>query len=88
MRLDTRPELGVFVVDDSHVVRGRLERLLLAIEGVRVLGHADAVEPALAGICRLPVDLVLLDMQLRERSGFEVLAALRARSASPAARAV
>lgn len=69
----------VFIVEDSDLLRERLERLITALPGTRVVGHADSAGEALAAIARERPDVVLLDLCLRESSGFDVLRALHER---------
>lgn len=68
----------LYLIDDHVVMREGL-RALLEGEGYEVVGEADAPTPAIADILRLRPDLVLLDLSLGARSGFEVLQELRRR---------
>jgi DNA-binding NarL/FixJ family response regulator len=68
----------IFIVDDSAAIRQRLAEMLGALAGVRVVGEAGAVRPAIEGILRTRPDLVLLDLALGRESGIEVLRAVRA----------
>ena len=68
----------VFIVDDHAIIREGL-RVLLQSEGHEVVGEADGPTPALAGISDTQPDVVLLDLTLGERSGFELLAELARR---------
>jgi DNA-binding NarL/FixJ family response regulator len=75
----------VFLVEDSPMLRERLTAILSAIPGARTVGHAARASEAIAGIEREQPDVVVLDIQLEEGNGFDVLQALQ-RSA-PQARA-
>ena len=79
--------LRVFVVEDAPAVRERLCEELNDIAGVCVVGSADGEPAALAGIQSSDCDVVVLDIKLREGSGFGVLRGLRnldfARGAPP-----
>ena len=72
--------MKVFLVEDSAMLRERLEALLTAIPGVRVVGHAAEAGPAIEGILAAGADAVVLDIQLAQGSGFDVLRALRERA--------
>jgi two-component system response regulator DevR len=63
----------VFIVEDSPALRERLAALLGDIEGVSVVGEADSVRTAVEGILRTRPESVVLDIQLLDGSGIEVL---------------
>jgi DNA-binding NarL/FixJ family response regulator len=69
----------VFVVEDSMLIRERLEAML-AQAGAASAGHAARVADAIQGILLERPDLVLLDLQLADGTGFEVLRVLRRRA--------
>ena len=69
----------IFLVEDSQPVLARLRNLLGGIEGAEVAGEASTAPAAIAGILEAQPDIVLLDLNLREGSGFDVLRALGAR---------
>ena len=71
----------VLVVDDDDVVR-RLVRDGLEREGFEVHDVADGAA-ALAALEDPPASLVILDVNLPARGGFEVLSAIRANSRVP-----
>ncbi len=60
------------------MVRERLEALLAAVPGTRIIGHAAGAQAAIRDILQTRPDLVVLDVQLAEGSGFDVLRALHA----------
>lgn len=68
----------LYLVDDHAVMREGL-RALLESAGHRVVGESDSPTSAVADISRLQPDVVLLDLNLNSRSGFEVLAEIRRR---------
>jgi two-component system, NarL family, invasion response regulator UvrY len=72
------PMSRVFIVDDHAIIREGL-RVLLESEGHEVVGEADAPTPAVVGIGDTRPDVVLLDLNLGERSGFELLGELARR---------
>lgn len=68
--------LRVFVVEDSTPIRERLEAMI-AQAGAAMAGHATTVQAAIEGILLERPALVILDMQLADGTGFEVLRAIR-----------
>jgi two-component system LytT family response regulator len=64
------------VIDDEPLARSRLRELLDRERDIDVVGEAGSGGEAIAAIGRLRPDLVFLDVQMPERNGFEVLAAL------------
>jgi two-component system response regulator DevR len=70
----------VFLVEDSQLLRTRVEGMLAAIPGACMVGHAADADSAIRGILAERPDAVVLDIQLSEGNGFDVLRALRARA--------
>ena len=68
----------LYLIDDHALVRDGL-RAMLEGAGHVVVGEAAEPTPALADLARLMPDVVLLDLSLGERSGFEVLEELHRR---------
>ena len=77
----TANPLRVFLVEDSVVIRERLTETISALEHVEVVGHAETEADAIAALQAAACDAVVLDLQLREGHGFNVLKALRGPSA-------
>ena len=65
----------VLVVDDHPSFRASA-RAVLEAAGFDVLGEAESGTEALAAIAALAPDVVLLDVQLPDMTGFDVCAAL------------
>ena len=65
--------LNVLIVDDSTALQQRLASMLKNIEGLNVVGQALCVAEANKAIEELQPDLVVLDLQLGDGSGIEVL---------------
>jgi DNA-binding NarL/FixJ family response regulator len=70
--------MNVFVVEDAPEVRKRLVAILRAVPGVTVVGEAESVRGAVDGTLATAVDVLLLDLQLADGSGLDVLAAVKA----------
>ena len=68
--------LQVFIVEDSPLVRDRLYAAVVAAGGI-VVGHSEAANDAIASLATAQPDLVIIDIQLRSGTGFEVLRALQ-----------
>ena len=71
----------IYLVDDHALMRDGL-RAVLEDAGHRVVGEADQPTPALADIVRLQPSLLLLDLHLGQRSGFELLEQIQQRKLS------
>lgn len=69
------PAAAVLIVEDDAAIREGLE-LNLALDGYTCHTAADG-EQALAALARVPIDVVLLDVMLPGRNGFEVLQSIR-----------
>jgi two-component system, OmpR family, response regulator len=77
--------LSVLLVEDSRVLAERLRETLLTVPGVQLAGTVDSEADAVAALQRHPVDVLLLDLHLRQGTGFGVL---RAIPGSPARKVV
>lgn len=67
----------VLVIEDSALIRERLVELVHSCEGFLVTAQADTEADALAALHDHAFDAVVVDLQLREGSGFAVLEALQ-----------
>ena len=72
----TRTALRALIVDDEPLARQRLRDLLDEEEDVDVIGECGDGEEAVESIVTLRPDLVFLDIQMPEMTGFDVLEAL------------
>lgn len=70
--------MQVFLVEDSQLVRERLEALLTQVPGTEIVGRATTASSAIENILATRPDLIVLDVQLAEGSGFDVLRKLHA----------
>ena len=82
----TAPPLAVLVVDDSDVLRTVVSHYLDDESDLQVIASVASAGEALDHARRLTPDVILLDHDMPDRTGLEVLPELRA--CSPAARIV
>lgn len=75
-RNSSRP-LRVLLVEDSLLIRKHLVALLEDVDGVTVCGEVDTEADALTALRIGRFDAVVVDLQLREGSGFGVLQHLK-----------
>jgi len=68
--------LQVFLVEDSPAIRARLAATIKAIQGAELVGEAGSVGAAIDGIRSTHPGAVILDLQLEDGSGLEVLKAV------------
>lgn len=68
--------LGIVTVDDEPLALRRLELVLATVPGVRLAGSAGNCDDAVALIAAAKPDIVLLDIRLRDGTGFDILARL------------
>jgi DNA-binding NarL/FixJ family response regulator len=69
----------IFIVEDSPILRQRVEQLVRSVPGAQIVGHAASAAEAVAGILAHGPDVVLLDLCLERSSGFDVLRDIAAR---------
>jgi two-component system, NarL family, response regulator DevR len=65
--------MKVFLVEDSELLRSRLEAMLSAIPGAQVVGHAEGAADAVRQITATRPDVVVLDIHLKQGNGFDVM---------------
>ncbi len=73
----TQP-IKVYIVDDSAQLAEMLCELLADPGRVEISGTADSVAQATADIGRLRPDVVVVDLQLKDGNGFQIVQAVRA----------
>ena len=71
--MEQRAPFKVFLVEDSPLLRTRLEAMLTSIPGAALVGHAESAPEAVRGILDAQPDAVVLDLSLKEGNGFDVL---------------
>jgi len=68
--------ISALVVDDEPLARKRIERLLRSVDRISVEGVARTGREAILKIDSLQFDIVFLDIQLKDMTGFQVLEAI------------
>ena len=72
--------MQIYIVEDSAAVRTRLEALLGQVPGASLAGSATGATQATREILERRPDMVILDLNLAEGGGFDVLRALHAQA--------
>jgi DNA-binding NarL/FixJ family response regulator len=67
------PALKVFLVDDHPALRIGLKALLGTQQDMRVVGEADAIGKALAGMDASRPDVAVIDIALRDENGLDLI---------------
>lgn len=78
------PKARVVIVDDHHVVREGLKLLIDSQPDMQVIAEFESARRAMTELRTIAADLILLDLQLGESSGLEVLRSVGA--STPSAR--
>jgi two-component system LytT family response regulator len=68
--------MKALIIDDEPLLRAELRRMLGAYPALEIVGEAADAESGLECIHRLRPDLLFLDVQMPEKSGLDLLAAL------------
>jgi DNA-binding NarL/FixJ family response regulator len=66
----------VLLVEDSEVLTERLAEAIRQIPGVELVGSVDTESDAVAAVQRDRIDVMILDLHLRQGNGFGVLRAV------------
>ena len=69
--------LKVFLIEDSELLQELLSDMLIELEGIDFCGCANGEAEALRRLAETPVDLVIIDIELKQGSGIGVLDALQ-----------
>ena len=70
-------DMKIFVVEDSAAVRERLVEMIREVDNIEVVGEAATHDRAVAGILATRPDVAILDVNLAEGSGIDVLATVK-----------
>jgi DNA-binding NarL/FixJ family response regulator len=69
--------MKVLIVDDSKIVCEGLQRMLINVDGVEIVGQVHNAKDAIRSISELNPDVVILDIRMPGKSGIEVLKDIR-----------
>lgn len=69
--------IKIYLVDDEPHALKRLESLLTNFPELEVTGKSTTVDDAISGILKIDPDLIFLDVEIINRTGFEVLETIR-----------
>jgi two-component system chemotaxis response regulator CheB len=75
--------IKVFVVEDSAILRERLDRTISSIPHVTIIGCADNAPGAIEQLRHIHPHVIILDIHLRESSGYQVLQEVKSHTESP-----
>jgi DNA-binding NarL/FixJ family response regulator len=75
--------LRVLLVEDSRVLTERLTEAIQQITDVSLIGTADTEAAAVAVVKSESVDVIILDLHLRQGTGFGVMRALAMKQPPP-----
>ncbi len=75
--------MRVFLADDSFLIRQRLAKTLLSLEGIQIVGEARDARDATRSILQLKPDLVILDLQMLGGTGVGVLQTVKKEQPAP-----
>ena len=74
--LSMAPAVRILLVEDSKILTERLSEAIEQIADAHFIGTAETEAAALALVTREPVDVIILDLHLRQGTGFGVMRAL------------
>lgn len=72
--------LRIFLVEDSPVIRDLIIEDLSGIAGVLLVGTAETEKQAIEDLSEIECDVMIVDIQLRQGNGINLLRALAERS--------
>jgi DNA-binding NarL/FixJ family response regulator len=69
--------IRVFIVDDHAILRRGIRDVLTDAEGIEVVGEAQEYSELRSKMRTVPIDILLLDVNLPGKNGIDILKALR-----------
>ena len=69
--------INLLIVDDSDLIRASLRRLLGSVAGILTISEATTLGEALESVRRNPPTLVILDLNLPDGLGMDIIAQLK-----------
>lgn len=75
--------LRVLLVEDSKVLTERLAEVIGQVPGVELIATADTESAAISAVTRESPDVIILDLHLKQGTGFGVMRALAAGPCKP-----
>jgi two-component system, OmpR family, response regulator len=81
--IDMSRTLKVLLVEDSKVLTERLSEVISQTADVDLIGAVDNENDAVSRVRRDPVDVMILDLHLKQGTGFGVLRALAKSATRP-----
>lgn len=85
MKIDEPPRIRTYLVEDSPAMAERILGMIAELRpyGVENVGQAEGAARAVVDIQKLRPDVVILDLQLAEGNGFDVLKQIKKETPSP-----
>lgn len=75
--------MDILIVEDSSLIRVHLKRIISEIPELRTVAEADRPSDAIEAFGTLHPDIVILDVKLKDGTGFEVLDSIKKNEPKP-----
>jgi len=72
-----KPKIKVLIADDHAIVRQGIEKVLSRAEDILIVGEASNGNETLEKVKQLEVDVLLMDIEMPEKNGWDVLTELK-----------